>query len=120
KNSRLHQTNLEFANLNQAQLGGAYASGANIQNDFLIKANFEKALWIKADFSNYPMMVTNLNAAFLTGAVCANGNVYKADLRNAIVLTVDQFANVNTLYMALLDEEFKELLKKEYPALVSA
>lgn len=120
KNARLNQTNLEFANLNQAQLGGAYASGANFQNSFLIKANFEKAFLIKADFSNAHMMETNLNGAFLTGAIFDNANLYKADLRNAIGLTVDQFANVKTLYMALMDEDFKELLKKEYPALVSA
>ena len=120
KNARLNQTNLEYANLNQAQLGGAYASGANFQNAFLIKADFEKAFLIKADFSNAHMMETNFNGAFLTGAVFDNANLYKADLRNAIGLTIEQFAQVKTLYMALMDEDFKELLRKEYPTLVSA
>lgn len=120
RNARLNQTNLEYANLNQAKLVGAYASGANFKQSFLIKADFEKAFLIKADFSNAHMMEINLNGSYLTGAVFDNANLYKADLRNTIGLTVEQFAHVKTLYLAKMDEEFKELLKKEYPALVSA
>lgn len=119
QNARLNQTNLSYANLNQARLVGAYASGANFKQSFLIKANFEKAFLIKADFSEAHMMEANLNGAYLTGAVFDNANLYKVDLRNATGLTVEQFAHVKTLYLAKLDEEFKELLKKEYPALVN-
>ncbi len=118
KNARLNQTNLEFANLNQAKLYSAYASGANFKDAFLIKANFEKAFLIKADFSNAHMMETNLNGSYLNGAIFDNANLYKADLRNTIGLTVDQFEKVKTLYQAQLDEEFRNLILKEYPHLL--
>ena len=112
KNARLNQTNLEFANLNQAKLFSAYASGANFKDSFLIKASFEKAFLIKADFCNAHMMEANLNGAYLTGATFDNANLYKADLRNVIGLTIDQFANVKTLYLAKMDDELSNRLRK--------
>jgi BTB/POZ domain-containing protein KCTD9 len=118
QNARLNQTNLEYANLNQAKLYSAYASGANFKDAFLIKANFEKAFLIKANFSNAHMMETNLNGAYLNGANFDNANLYKADLRNTIGLTIEQFEKVKTLYLAHLDEDFKNLILREYPRLL--
>ena len=118
QNARLNQTNLESANLNQAKLYSAYASGANFRDAFLIKANFEKAFLIKADFSNAHMMETNLNSAYLNGANFDNANLYKADLRNTIGLTLEQIVKVKTLYLALLDDDFKALVMENYPSLL--
>lgn len=118
QNARLNQTNLESANLNQARLYSAYASGANFKDAFLIKANFEKAFLIKANFENAHMMEINLNGAYLNGANFENANLYKADLRNTIGLTLDQLGTVKTLYLALLDQDLKNLIENKYPALL--
>lgn len=118
QNARLNQTNLESANLNQARLYSAYASGANFKDAFLIKANFEKAFLIKANFENAHMMETNLNGAYLNGASFENANLYKADLRNTIGLTLDQLSTVKTLYLALLDQDMKDLIENKFPALL--
>lgn len=120
QNARLNQTNLEYANLNQAKLKNAYASGANFRSAFLIKADFEKAFLIKADFGDAHLMETNLNGTYLNGANFDNANLYKADLRNTIGLTTGQFAQVKTLHLALLDEDFKQLLMQEYPHLFAS
>ena len=120
QNARLNQANLQFANLNQAKLFNAYASGANFRDSFLIKVNLEKAFLIKADFTNAHMMEANLKGAYLTGANFDNANLYKADFTNAIGLTIDQFEKVKTLYLTSFDEDFKELLLKEYPHLLAS
>lgn len=119
QNARLNQTNLESANLNQAKLYGAYASGANFRDAFLIKANFEKAFLIKADFTNAHMMETNLNGAYLNGANFDNANLYKTDLRNTIGLTLEQIVQVKTLYLALLDDDFKKIILENHPSLLA-
>src|SRR5690606_37673286 len=120
QHARLNQTNLEFANLNQAKLFSAYASGANFRDAFLIKVNLEKAFLIKADFANAHMMEANLRGAYLTGANFDNANLYKADFSNAIGLTVEQFEKTKTLYLTTFDEDFKQLLMKTYPSLLTS
>ena len=118
RNSRLNQTNFENANLNQACLEGAYASGANFKDAFLIKANLNNAFLIKADFRNAFLMEASLNGAHMTGADLENANLYKADFRNADGLTVEQFANVKSLYLAKFDNDFDLKVLEAYPELL--
>jgi uncharacterized protein YjbI with pentapeptide repeats len=118
ENARLNQTNFENSTLNQANLQGAYASGANFKDAFLIKANFENAFLIKANFSNAFLMEANLQNCYLMGADLENASLYKADLRGAKGLTVEQLAQVKTLYLAQFDDEILEQIKTNLPELV--
>jgi uncharacterized protein YjbI with pentapeptide repeats len=118
ENARLNQTNFENSTLNQANLQGAYASGANFKDAFLIKANFENAFLIKANFNNAFLMEANLQNCYLMGADFENASLYKADLRGAKGLTVEQLAQVKTLYLARFDDEILEQIKTNLPELV--
>jgi uncharacterized protein YjbI with pentapeptide repeats len=120
ENSRLNQTNLENSNLNQANLKASYASGANFKDAFLIKAQFENAFLIKANFKNAFLMEANLKGSYLMGTDFENASLYKADLRGARGLTIDQLVKVKTLYLAKFDEELLEQIKISVPELVGA
>jgi hypothetical protein len=98
ENARLNQTNFENSTLNQANLQGAYASGANFNNAFLMEANLQNCYLMGADFEN--------------------ASLYKADLRGAKGLTVEQLAQVKTLYLARFDDEILEQIKTNLPELV--
>ena len=118
QSARLNRTNFENSNLNQVNLQGAYASGTNFKDAYMIKANLNKAFLIKADFKNAFLMEANLNGANLTGANLDNANLYKADLRNTVGLTIEQLANVRTLYLAQFDAPLLEMLQSKYPDLL--
>jgi hypothetical protein len=45
-------------------------------------------------------------------------NLYKADLRGAVGLTIQQFQKVKTLYLARFDPEFQKKLGRVYPDLM--
>lgn len=115
ESARLNRANFENSNLNQVNLKKAYASGANFKDANMIKANLNDAFLIKADFNNAFLMEANLNGTNLTGANFDMANLYKADLRNAIGLTSEQFENVKTLYLAKFDEEFYKRILAEHP-----
>ncbi len=114
ENARLNRTTFENSNLNQAQMQGAYGSGAIFKDAFMIKVNLENAFLIKANFQNAFLMEANLNGANVTGADFKNSNLYKADFRNVIGLTIDQLANVKTLYLAKFDDEIMQQIRKQY------
>lgn len=118
--SRLNQTNLENSNLNQASFIASYASGANFRDAFLIKAQFEGAFLIKADFQNAYLMEANLRNSYLMGTSFENASLYKADLRGAKGLTLDQLMKAKTLYLAQLDQELAEQVRASLPELVGA
>lgn len=118
ENSRLNQTNLENSNLNQALLKGAYASGANFKDAYLIKAQLENAFLIKTDFQNAFLMEANLKNCYLTGANFDNASLYKADLRGAKGLTVEQLTQAKTLYLAQFDDDILQQIKATLPELV--
>ncbi len=120
ENTRLNQTNFENANLNQADLKGAYASGANFKDAFLIKAQFENAFLIKTNFKNAFLMEANLCGSYLMGTDFENASLYKADLRGAKGLTLEQLAKAKTLYLAKFDDELLEQVKIAIPDLVGA
>ncbi|ELR68225.1 hypothetical protein C900_00640 [Fulvivirga imtechensis AK7] len=118
ENTRLNQTNLENSNLNQANLKGAYASGANFKDAYLIKAHLENAFLIKSNFKNAFLMEANLTNCYLTGANFENASLYKADLRGAKGLTIEQLTKAKTLYLAQFDDEILSQIKTNIPELV--
>jgi len=117
ENARLNQTILENSNLNQAILKGAYASGANFKDSFLIKADFENAFLIKADFENAFLMEANLRNCYLMGANFNNASLYKADLRGAKGLTIEQLITAKTLYLAKFDDDLMDQIQLNIPEL---
>ena len=54
------------------------------------------------------------------GADFENASLYKADLRGAKGLTVEQLSKVKTLYLAKFDDEILEQIKTNLPELVGA
>ncbi len=118
ESSRMNRANFENSNLNQVNLRRSFASGANFRDANMIKANLENAFLIKADFNNAFLMEANLNGANLTGTNFDFANLYKADLRNAIGLTIEQFEHVKTLYLAQFDDDFYQKIMKAKPKLV--
>ncbi|MBL3656404.1 pentapeptide repeat-containing protein [Fulvivirga sp. 2943] len=118
ENTRLNQTNMENSNLNQASLKGAYASGANFKDAYLIKAQLENAFLIKTNFKNAFLMEANLRNCYLTGANFENASLYKADLRGAKGLTIDQLTQAKTLYLAQFDDEILSQIRTNMPELV--
>ena len=120
ENTRLNQTNFENSNLNQASLKNAYASGANFKDAFLIKAQFENAFLIKTSFKNAFLMEANLQHSYLMGAAFENASLYKADLRGAKGLTIEQLTKAKTLYLAKFDDEILEQVKANIPELVGS
>ncbi len=116
--SRLNQANFENSNLNQANMKNAYASGANFKDAFLIKAQLQNALLIKANFSNAYLMEADLQNSYLTGVDFENASLYKADLRGAKGLTVEQLLKAKTLYLTKLDDELQSQVQQLVPELV--
>jgi BTB/POZ domain-containing protein KCTD9 len=115
--ARLNQTNFENSNLNQALLKSAYASGANFKDSFLIKADFENAFLIKADFENAFLMEANMRNCYLMGANFANASLYKADLRGAKGLSIEQLVSAKTLYLAKFDDDLMDQIQLNIPEL---
>ncbi|MFA0960700.1 pentapeptide repeat-containing protein [Roseivirga sp. BDSF3-8] len=116
--ARLNQTNMSCANLNQADLSGAYASGADFSDAFMIKVVFRDAYLIKANLKNAYLMEADLRGADLSGANFDSANLYKADLRGAKGLSIEQFADVKSLYLARFDEGFEARINARYPGLL--
>jgi BTB/POZ domain-containing protein KCTD9 len=112
ENTRLNQTNFENSNLNQAEMSYAMANGANFKDCYMIKVNLQQAFLIKANLTNAFLMEADMQGAHLTGTNLENTNLFKADLRGAIGLTVEQLSQAKTLYMAKLDPELMEKVKE--------
>ena len=47
-----------------------------------------------------------------------NANLYKADLREADGLTLEQLSKAKSLYLAQIDPELNEQLAEKYPDLI--
>jgi uncharacterized protein YjbI with pentapeptide repeats len=54
------------------------------------------------------------------GADFENASLYKADLRGAKGLTIEQLSKAKTLYLARFDDEILEQIKTSIPDLVGA
>jgi len=63
-------------------------------------------------------MEANLRGCYLTGADFENASLYKADLRGAKGITLEQLTKAKTLYLAQFDEEILNQIKTNIPELV--
>jgi uncharacterized protein YjbI with pentapeptide repeats len=65
-------------------------------------------------------MEADLRNCYLMGADFENASLYKADLRGAKGLSVEQLSKVKTLYLAKFDDEILEQIRGSLPELVGA
>jgi Pentapeptide repeats (8 copies). len=65
-------------------------------------------------------MEANLSNSYLMGADLENASLYKADLRGAKGLTIEQLAKAKTLYLAKFDDELLDQVRNLIPELVGA
>jgi uncharacterized protein YjbI with pentapeptide repeats len=65
-------------------------------------------------------MEANLKNSYLMGADLENASLYKADLRGAKGLSIEQLSKVKTLYLAQFDEEIFSQVKLTLPELVGS
>ena len=65
-------------------------------------------------------MEANLQNSYLMGADFENASLYKADFRGAKGLTIDQLAKAKTLYLARFDEDLQNQIMQTLPELVGA
>lgn len=65
-------------------------------------------------------MEANLSGSYLMGADFENASLYKADLRGAKGLTLEQLTKAKTLYLAKFDDEILEQVKTTMPELVGS
>ncbi|HET9052967.1 MAG TPA: pentapeptide repeat-containing protein, partial [Cyclobacteriaceae bacterium] len=66
------------------------------------------------------LMEASLQNCYLMGADFENASLYKADLRGARGLTIEQLAKAKTLYLARFDDELLEQIKTSIPELVGS
>ena len=65
-------------------------------------------------------MEANLRDSSLTEANFDNANLYKADLRGADGLSLEQLSKAKSLYLARFDPELHAILEKEIPDLIGS
>jgi uncharacterized protein YjbI with pentapeptide repeats len=65
-------------------------------------------------------MEANMRNCYLMGADFENASLYKADLRGAKGLTIEQLSKAKTLYLAQFDDELLDQIKTELHELVGA
>jgi hypothetical protein len=97
----------------QADLRGAQLLGANLRDAALFGADLREALLSEADLRGADLSEARLSGARFGGTVVSGkplgwailhgALLSRADLRGARNLTLNQLANVKTLYQALLD-----------------
>ena len=63
-------------------------------------------------------MEANLQNCYVMNADFENASLYKADLRGAKGLTVEQLSKVKTLYLAKFDDEILQQIRVSLPTLV--
>jgi uncharacterized protein YjbI with pentapeptide repeats len=65
-------------------------------------------------------MEADLKGCYVMGADFENASLYKADLRGAKGLTLEQLSRAKTLYLARFDDDILEQIKINLPQLVGA
>jgi uncharacterized protein YjbI with pentapeptide repeats len=83
KGAFLLRANLQNADLFRTNLKGAFLWGANLQNAYLELANLEKARLCGASLRAAKLYKTNLNQADFEEAYLCEANFYQANLQNA-------------------------------------
>ncbi len=116
--ANLKGANLTGANLLNANLAGANLVDANLAKTILVGINMERSHLEGVNLKGQSLYRANLKGAFLQGANLEGVDFYVADLRGTHNLTIEQLSKVKTLYMATLDQDFIEQIKKKYPHLL--
>ena len=121
--AQFRNADLDSADLEKAQLQRAYLSGAHLKHANLYDANLDSANLHDARLDNAALAGAQLRSAYLTGAWLRSADLRSADLENAELrgaerLTVEQLAEVKTLYKARLDSDLLAEIKKNYPHLL--
>ncbi len=65
-------------------------------------------------------MEANLQNSYLMGADFENASLYKADFRGTKGLTIEQLAKAKTLYLAKFDEELQQQVNALAPEFMEA
>lgn len=65
-------------------------------------------------------MEANLQNSYLMGADFENASLYKADLRGAKGLTVEQLTNAKALYLAKFDKDILDQVTANIPEMVGS
>jgi len=109
----LYDCTLNKAHLKDAMLQGAELTGANLQGAYLRDADLRGANLAGANLRN-----ANLQGVNFEGAQLFSANFCDADLTLAI-LNLEQIANVNTLYKAIMDDELRKQIEENYRHLLT-
>lgn len=142
-NINLSECFLKKVRLTDVNFQKSYLYRANFQGAILLRANFQKSdskevLFKGAELFFANFQEANLQAANFQGAILFGVNFQEADLRwkdfpepslggacrqednpkEDVSLTIQQLSEVKTLYMAKLDPELMEQVKKKYPHLL--
>ncbi len=133
KNTNLHgatlrHTDLSSARLIESDLQEAIFSSANLQGTLLMDANFRKAKLFRAnmkqasligaDFTNAQLGYSWLLGADFEEANLSEADLFCANLRGALNLTVEQLSKAKTLYKAKLDPELVSQIEQDHPHLL--
>ncbi len=109
---------LRNAFLFEADLRGAHAGGTDFTEANLTGANLKQANLTGAELQNANLAGANLQQAHLFEANLLHADLTAANLRNVIGLSLKQLFETKTLYRAVLDEEMRLQVEREYPELL--
>ena len=118
KGADLTDAHLERADLSLAHLMQAHLTGAHLEEARLVGVNLKEAILEGADLKGALFVGTILEGATLTDAHLENANLMGAHLKGAKFSTVEQLAQVKTLYKADLDPRLLEQIQQRYPHLL--
>ncbi len=120
RHANLTQAYLQDALLVEADLRHADLTGAHLNQAILVYAKLQHAKLIRADLQHAELTGAHLDEADFEGAELSDANLEQAVLSGADNLTVEQLAQVRTLFGAKLDKELHEQIQKNYPLLLQA
>jgi uncharacterized protein YjbI with pentapeptide repeats len=133
KNADLSEAILDKGTFIRGNFRNSVCVDARLYNAVLLRADFREANLSDAKAEMAIMHLGKFQGADLTGANLSKADLSKAELHGADLtsaklaganlteaegLSVEQLANVKTLYQAELDPELKEKISKEHPELL--
>ena len=116
--ARLRKTIFQNADIRGANLDDTDLRGANLKGADLREATLLKADLTGAQLQNANLGLTLLHGANLNEANLENADIRCADLTSVNNLTVDQLAEVKTLYNAKMDQTMLNQIKQSLPHLL--
>ena len=129
----LRGADLEGANLMRADLNLARLDGARLDGADLSEADLRRTDFSEADLRYTDLRYANLSEAYLNGASFEDANFEgailskaylkgasfkEANFKEAMMLTIEQLCEAETLYLAKLDPELESQVKERCPHLL--